>query len=250
MAAEFEHQVLIVDDESEVVTAIGRILENEGVICVSAASGQKALEKIKQSETPFSLILSDQRMPGMTGVELLKKAKEISPDTVRVLITGFSDMEALVNAINTGAIHKYIKKPWQNDALAAVVRQGLEQFKQELENERLLKLAKKQNQKLYRLDCELKEKTRECEKQIAALDKEIAEREKETRNTDVSEPKAVPFSLEKLESLLKEADMLDPEGLDSLYAATVRELYERFRDTAGRNGFEMPEAAEGKADEQ
>ena len=105
-------KVLIVDDEQSILNALFRSLRDEFDVLLSL-SGASALEIMREQE--ISVILTDQRMAGMDGIKLLAKAMDIQPDTVRVLITGYTDIETVIDAINDGQIFYYIQKPWEPD---------------------------------------------------------------------------------------------------------------------------------------
>ena len=167
------HTILIVDDEEQVGKALGRLMKQLGLNYVYQTSGQGGLEQIKSATTPFSLIISDQRMPGMEGSEFLEKARELSPNTIRFLLTGYADVDAVTRAVNKGAIHRYITKPWNTKGFAEILRAGLEQYELALENDRLFKLAKTQNAKLFALTTNLKKRSLAHQKVIAHLDKEM-----------------------------------------------------------------------------
>lgn len=119
--------VLIVDDEELVLKSLQRVFRKEGYNMYFASNAQKALEIME--DVPIDLILSDQRMPGMTGTELLKIVKEKWPDTIRVIISGYADFEAVLSAINEGEVYRFITKPWEDNSLRALVRRALEQGK-------------------------------------------------------------------------------------------------------------------------
>jgi serine/threonine-protein kinase len=106
--------VLFVDDDPRILTGLVALFRQE-YRALSAESGEAALAIIRAG-APHVLV-TDQRMPGMTGVELLRKAREIAPNTVRILLTGYSDLAALVGSINQGEIFRFVKKPWDNDEL-------------------------------------------------------------------------------------------------------------------------------------
>ncbi|MBU1341468.1 MAG: response regulator [Proteobacteria bacterium] len=240
MADKFDHTVLIVDDEEQIGRALGRLMKSIGAKYVYMESGIEALDRIKTADKPFSLILSDQRMPQMEGSVFLEKAKEIAPDTIRFLITGYADVDAVTDAVNKGSIHRYIAKPWDNRVLAETVKAGLEQHELIMENHRLFALAKEQNTKLYTLNTDLKKSAAVHKKAIIQKDKQILELNKrlergfENRNY-----------INEIEALLKEKQLLDQGKLNSLYVAIIAELYEQFQDIATRNGFEMPESIPG-----
>ncbi len=236
MAYKFDHTILIVDDEEQVGKALGRLMKQIGAEYVYRDSGQAGLDKIKSSSTPFSLIISDQRMPGMEGVEFLEKAKKITPNTIRFLLTGYADVDAVTRAVNKGAIHRYIAKPWTNDAFIETVKSGLEQYELIIENDRLFKLAKAQNAKLFTLNTDLKKSSVVHQRAIIQRDKEIEQLKSrleigfENRNY-----------INEIEALLKENNLLEKEKLNTLYTAIMAELFEQFQEIATRNGFEMPD---------
>ncbi|NOQ96787.1 MAG: response regulator, partial [Calditrichae bacterium] len=102
--------ILVVDDEQASLNAIQRTLRKDFEI-ILALNGFAALEVLKKQE--IALMLADQRMPELSGVELFQKALLIQPDTVRILITGYMDIEAIIQAINDGQVYYYINKPWE-----------------------------------------------------------------------------------------------------------------------------------------
>ncbi len=148
MESGYEHKVLIVDDEEQIGKVIGRFLETQKAEYIYVESGEKALKEIKRAKKPFSLIICDQRMQGMHGTDFLSYAKKISPDTIRFLMTAYSEMDTIINSVNHGEIQRYIAKPWKQDELTKYIREGLKQYEFFLENEKLVALAKKQNKKL------------------------------------------------------------------------------------------------------
>ncbi len=238
----FTHKVLIVDDDEGVGRSIARILKRLEIKFSYVPNAEKALEKIQKTSTPFSIIISDQRMPGMKGSELLEHTKKISPDTIRFLITGYSDMDAILEAINKGAIHRYISKPWDTIEFINAIKTGIKQYELVMENEQLLRLAKDQNAKLYELNCELRKKTEMHQKNIDELNREIEQLESQIKIQ--SENMRKDNTIEEIEALLKQNDMLDEKKINSLYIELLKDLFEQFQDIAARNGFEMPEIAD------
>lgn len=239
MQEQNSHNVLVVDDENQVGKTIGRILKKQGIEYVCAKSAEEGLAILEKAQSPFSLIISDQRMPGMTGSRFFEKVKEQSPDTVRFLLTGYSDMDALIDAVNRGAIHRYIKKPWNTDQLVAFIKDGLEQYDMTLENKRLMKQAKKQNAKLYKFNLELKKKTDAHEKILEELDHEIEKlRSADTaaENGDNNEK----YDADKTAAYLKANNMAGQRILNMLYHDLFVKIFREFRQAAGKAGFEMP----------
>jgi two-component system response regulator HupR/HoxA len=126
--------VLVVDDEPRVLDALEAILAAEFRV-LRAGDGETAL-RILGGEDP-AVILTDHRMPGMTGVELLRRSQEIAPDAVRIVLTAYTDVDNLMDAINTGRIYHFIPKPWDPTELLMVVRRAAERFSLAQENTRL-----------------------------------------------------------------------------------------------------------------
>jgi len=113
--------LLFVDDEERVLNALRALFRNEYHV-YTAASGEEALALVKRHSIP--IVVSDQRMPGMTGVELLRQVRANSPRSVRMLLTGYSDLAALVGSINEGEVFRFVMKPWDNDEIRAIVSEA------------------------------------------------------------------------------------------------------------------------------
>lgn len=125
-------QIFIVDDEEQILRSCRRILSDEEYICTTFTSPVDALEQAMIVKP--AVIIADQRMPYMEGTEFLEKIKQKLPATVRILMTGYADIESVIDAINRGHIYRFIKKPWNNGMLKRDVRHAIEYFQM---NERL-----------------------------------------------------------------------------------------------------------------
>lgn len=125
-----KHSVLCVDDEVGNLDALERVFRKKYEVhkAISAAEGLAILKS-----RPISLIVSDQRMPSMTGVEFLEKSLEIQPDSIRMLLTGYADIESVIDAINKGSIYRYITKPWDPADILLTVDKAIEKY--QLRNE-------------------------------------------------------------------------------------------------------------------
>jgi|CXWL01.1.fsa_nt_gi response regulator RpfG family c-di-GMP phosphodiesterase len=141
-----KNKILIVDDELANLRLLERLFGDSHEI-ITATSGVEALEILTLFDA--AVIITDQRMPGMTGIEFLKKAAELRPHTVRIILTGYTDVSDLVEAINSSVVYKYITKPWVNTDLVQTVNRAVEhygatknQHLMSLENERLEKRLK------------------------------------------------------------------------------------------------------------
>ncbi|MCK5404869.1 MAG: response regulator, partial [Desulfobulbaceae bacterium] len=108
-----EHTVLFVDDEKNILKALQRLFLDEEYAILTAESGKEALSLLDSGETP-TVIVSDQRMPEMDGAEFLALAKERQPESIRMVLTGYADINAAVDAVNRGGIYRYIMKPWND----------------------------------------------------------------------------------------------------------------------------------------
>lgn len=148
--------ILCVDDEPNILSALKRLFRGKGWHVRSAAGGQAGLA-LMESEA-VDLIISDMRMPEMDGAQFLAHVRVRWPDTVRLLLTGHSDINAIIEAINRGEIYRYITKPWDDNDIVLIVRQALERQALELEKRRLEALTARQNQELVTLNASLEAK--------------------------------------------------------------------------------------------
>ena len=161
MATANNHVILLVDDEEAITRSLRRLFRKEGYLILSAPSGAVGLDMLDRLDYPVSLIISDQRMPEMSGAEFLARSREKAPDAIRFLLTGYSDMNAVIEAVNQGEIHRYLTKPWNDGELVAQVRQGLAHVDLIRENKRLDLLARKQNKELQTLNRNLEKRVDE-----------------------------------------------------------------------------------------
>lgn len=120
------YRILLVDDEPNVLKALKRIFRQENYQITLASNGQEALEHLENGA--FQLMISDYMMPIMNGAELLKRARTIQPEMIRIMLTGHADTGAVMGAINEGAVYKFILKPWNDDDLRVTVALALEQY--------------------------------------------------------------------------------------------------------------------------
>lgn len=139
------HKIMIVDDESANLRLLARLFRREHQV-VTAESGAEALALLEQHE--IALLITDQRMPGMTGIELLKRVAVARPNTVRIILTGYTDTQSLVEAINCGQVYRFITKPWNNDDLRATVARALEHYEVTRRNFELARINERLAQNL------------------------------------------------------------------------------------------------------
>jgi DNA-binding NtrC family response regulator len=119
------YKILIVDDEASNLRALERLFRTEYDV-LTAGSGADALSLLEHHD--MALLIADQRMPEMSGVELMQRTARLRPHMVRILLTGYTDVDSLIEAINTGQVYKYITKPWNNDELLLTVARALEHY--------------------------------------------------------------------------------------------------------------------------
>lgn len=174
---EQKHTVLFVDDEVNIIHSLQRLFRREGCDVITASSGSEGLELVKSNRV--SLVISDNMMPGMDGVEFLSKVKEVSPDTIRFMLTGYADIKAVMSAINRGEVSRYITKPWNDDELRFAVKEALERYGLVRENKELLKLTQRQNAELvdlnHNLEAKVLEKTRKIRENFFSFVKIFAD---------------------------------------------------------------------------
>lgn len=149
-----EINVLVLDDEENIRESVKRLFFREDFAVASTGDHQEALALIKKE--PVKVVLSDQRMPQITGVEFLKTVREKYPEVVRILITGHADIQAAEDAINYGGVYRFINKPWNSEELKAAVRQAIDHHDLVNENRRLFEATKSKNEELEVLNRRLK----------------------------------------------------------------------------------------------
>ncbi len=166
-------QVLCVDDEKGILRALQRVLMDEDVEVITANSGAEGLKCIAAA-TNLALIISDQRMPEMTGVAFLQQAKTLCPSAYRVMLTGYADINATMDAVNKGEIWRYITKPWDDEQIVLLVRDAVRQYNLEAENCRLQQIVKKQTQELKEWNDRLKQRVLSQTNRIREKHEELA----------------------------------------------------------------------------
>lgn len=147
------HKILVVDDEVDNLDLLKRTFRRQYEV-LTANGGKEALDILDQNEV--ALIISDQRMPEMTGVELFEKSRDKFPNAIRILLTGYTDVNALVDAINMGHVYRYITKPWSREEIVLTVRRAIEHYDATKRNLELVEELRVQNEKLEESNRELK----------------------------------------------------------------------------------------------
>lgn len=139
--------VLFVDDEEKIINSIRRGLLREPFRKIFTTKPQEAIEYLKKNE--ISVLVTDMRMPEIQGTELLQIAKEVSPDTVRIILTGYAQISTIISAINSGSVYRYLTKPWKKDSeFIPTVRQAIEYYYLAIDNKVMLEKLKQKNMEL------------------------------------------------------------------------------------------------------
>lgn len=146
--------ILIVDDQPEILNSLELLLKKKFTIH-RAENGEKAMSVLKQHEV--AVIISDQRMPKMTGVEFLSQSLQFRPEAIRILITAYADLQASIEAVNKGHIFYYMSKPWEPDELLLLVQRAIDQYQLVQENKRLTAALKDANQHLQQENVHLRQ---------------------------------------------------------------------------------------------
>ncbi len=154
--AETQSTILFVDDEANILSSLKRLFRPFGYQIFTADSGAQGLEIMNREKV--DLVVSDMRMPEMNGAQFLEKVRERWPDTLRILLTGYAEIGATIDAINKGQIYRYISKPWEDNDITLTVKHALEQRMLEREKLRLEELTHKQNEELKDLNNNLEAK--------------------------------------------------------------------------------------------
>lgn len=152
-----ERTILLVDDEANILSALTRVLRPQGYRILRAGSGKEGLELLAQNEV--GVIVTDQRMPVMTGVEFLHQVRDRYPETVRIVLSGYTELNSITDAINRGAIYKFLTKPWEDDLLRANIEEAFQRYEMKRENDRLK----------HELEKRVEEKTRELTRSLKIL---------------------------------------------------------------------------------
>jgi DNA-binding NtrC family response regulator len=179
-AAESErtrYTVLVVDDEDNVLRSVERLFRREPYRLLTAVSAEEALAAVERE--PVHLVMADQRMPGMTGIQLIQRIREQHPQVMRVVFTGYIDMNTAIDAINKGQVFRFVTKPWRDDDLKNVVHQALIQYELVAENHKLMDLIERQNLRLRQLNQQLEkqvaQRTEIIRDFLRAKDKELSD---------------------------------------------------------------------------
>ena len=159
-----EKTVLLLDDEPNVLNALKRLLRKDEYQIFSTTSPQEAFDILAQQR--IDVIVSDQRMPELSGTEFLSQVKELYPDTVRLVLSGYTELQSVTDAINRGAIYKFLTKPWDDEQLRANIREAFLRLEVQRENSQLHREVEMVNTELVRLNHILEQRVMEKNERI------------------------------------------------------------------------------------
>ncbi len=169
---DYNHTILCVDDEKNILSSLKRLLRKEGYRLLTAPGGAEGLKLLE--ENSVHLVISDQRMPRMDGTQFLAKVKEGYPDAIRIILTGYTDVDSITESINKGHVYKFLLKPWNDQSLKLEIKQALEQYNLIQANKILHKKVLEQNEELKtmneNLEALVSERTKQLEIQNRALE--------------------------------------------------------------------------------
>ena len=169
---EKRHTVLCVDDEKSILNSLKRLLRKEAYRLVTASGGKEGLQKFAEEE--ICMVISDHRMPEMSGTKFLQKVKDQYPDAIRIILTGYTEIDSITESINRGHIYKFLLKPWNDQNLILEIRQALDQYDLIKANKKLHYEVIRKNKELERINENLEmlvqERTKDLEVQNQALE--------------------------------------------------------------------------------
>jgi len=166
VAEDIKPALLLVDDEANVLSSLKRLLHDEDYKIIIANSASEGLELLNKYH--IGVIVTDQRMPNMTGTEFLVQVKQSHPQTIRMVMTGYADMESVTRAVNEGAIYKFLVKPWDPEMLIITIREAFNHYHLSIEKAQLTEKIKSANEELTslndRMEQTLKDRTQQLVK--------------------------------------------------------------------------------------
>lgn len=167
-----KHTILCVDDEKQILSALKRLLRKENFDLLTATSGEEGLNIMASRD--IHLVISDHRMPEMSGISFLARVRETYPDTIRILLTGYTEVDSIKASINEGHVYKFLLKPWNDEDLKQEIKKALERYDLLESNHSLHLMVAAKNKELEQINKDLetiiKQRTRELELQNQALE--------------------------------------------------------------------------------
>lgn len=164
-------KVIFIDDEPHILKAFVRLFRKDAIDIITTSSPEEVCQLV-QTES-FALIVSDQRMPELEGTKLLERVRDLSPATIRIILTGYADKDAAIEAINQGSVYRFLTKPWDDDELRNEVKRAIDEYTLRQENRRLQELTQSQNDELRDLNQNLEQKVKERTEKVTLLNQQL-----------------------------------------------------------------------------
>lgn len=199
--------LLLVDDEPNILASLKRLLRRDGYHILTANSGQEGLDVL--ASNAVDVIVSDQRMPGMLGADFLRKAKLLCPQTIRIMLSGYTELQAVTDAVNEGAIFKFLTKPWEDHQLREHIAEAFR-----------LKGIDDDN---VRLNAQLRDANQALAAANAAMQALVSQQQHQISRDEVS----LGIAREVLQFLPLAVIGLDDEGMIAFINASAANLFER-----------------------
>jgi diguanylate cyclase (GGDEF)-like protein/PAS domain S-box-containing protein len=214
-----QRTLLLVDDEPNILASLKRLFRRDGHVILTANSGAQGLELLSRQKV--DLIISDQRMPGMTGVEFLRAAKALYPDTIRIVLSGYTELQSVTDAINEGAVYRFLTKPWEDEPLREHINKAFE-YKELLEENRQLDI-----------------KIRTTNQELIAANRQLGDILQNKRHQIERDETSLAIAREALQHMPLPVIGVDDEGLIA-FANVAAE--HRFADAGALLGVELAQA--------
>ncbi|MEO8119007.1 MAG: EAL domain-containing protein, partial [Rhodoferax sp.] len=197
--------LLLVDDEPNVLASLKRLFRRDGHVILTANSGPEGLDMLSRHRV--DIIISDQRMPGMTGVEFLRAAKVNHPDTIRIVLSGYTELQSVTDAINEGAVYRFLTKPWDDDQLREQVHKAFE-YRELLEENRQLDI-----------------KIRTTNQELVAANRQLGDVLQKTRDQIERDETSLAIVREALQHMPLPVIGVDDEGLMAFVNTAAERLF-------------------------
>jgi type II secretory ATPase GspE/PulE/Tfp pilus assembly ATPase PilB-like protein/FixJ family two-component response regulator len=217
-----QHTLLFVDDEENILKSLKRLFLSDGYTILTAPSGAEGLSVLENNGS-VNLVMSDYMMPGMTGTEFLKAVKEKYPEMIRIMLTGHNDISVVMEAVNQGAIYKFINKPWNADELKLNVKLALDQYD------------------LIKKNKELTVKEKEYKKEITGLNKFAALNRSQLGRMMLKSRRITPEQLAKAEKLQQKKSCSLPRAMIELGYSEEGEINKLIKKNAGIEHINLAE---------
>ena len=236
------HTVLTAGRLSGPSHGAGSAIERLNIGFIHAETADTALQAIKASAKPFSLIICDDDIQGVDGIGLLSRIRSASVNTLGFLISENFTRNMLIRAVNQAGVRRCIQAPFVEAELMECIQEGLAQFEQKAVQTRTFMLGRKQNGKLYELNCELIETTKSGEKELARLEQEVKKLKAQLKTKNLKRPLPPRQLADHIREYLESSPKDPGPTLALLYEQVLTTLHTDLTDFSLGNGIEMPES--------